>query len=161
MTTDARAAYLETQIKTATPQKLRLLLIEGALRFASRGKEALEAGRRDEMTESLERAREIIGELLAGIRPGPHRLNDVTRGLYGFVFRSLAEAQLLSDPAKIDDALRVLEEERETWLQVCEICPEAPQPEEGESFRGQEVVASDFAPHAASAQVSGGFSLDA
>jgi flagellar protein FliS len=158
---DAHATYLETQIKTATPQKLRLMLIDGALRFSARAKESLDAGQRDEAFESLERARDIVGELLAGIRPERHPLNDVARGIYAFLFRSLAEAQLLGEVGKIDEAIRVLTEEQETWRQVCEICPEAPTPDVGENFRAQEVVASDFAPHHPPAAAQRGFSLDA
>jgi hypothetical protein len=46
---------------------------------------------------------------------------------------------------KIDDALRVLEEERQTWLAVCELEPEAPTTDEPANFRQQEVVASSVA----------------
>lgn len=154
---EARDTYLETQVKTATPQRLRLMLIEGALRFAARGKEAFLAGERDAAAESLERCRDIVSELLSGVRPGHHPLNDVTRALYAFVFRALAEGQLLNKPSKLNDAIRVLEEERETWLQVCQVCPEAPPPEEGDNFRSQEVLASDMA----SGTVVERFSLDA
>ena len=34
MDSNARDTYLETQVKTATPQKLQLMLVEGAIRFA-------------------------------------------------------------------------------------------------------------------------------
>src|SRR5262245_28771570 len=123
---DARTTYLETQIKTATPQKLRLMLIEGALRQAVQAREAHAIGRRDQFSSALERARDIVTELIAGIRPEKTPLNETVRALYAFVFRSLAEAQLYDDAKHIDDALRVLQEERQTWLQLCETTPEAP-----------------------------------
>jgi hypothetical protein len=40
--------------------------------------------------------------------------------VYNFVFRSLIEAGLKRDAGKLENAVRVLEIERETWRQVCE-----------------------------------------
>jgi len=118
---DARSAYLETQIKTAPPPKLRLMLIEAALRLAQQAKAAAEG---ESFSDRLSRSRDMVVELLAGIRPEPHPLNNAARSLYAFVFQSLAEAQLLKDLRKVDDAIRVLEEERVTWQKVCEITAE-------------------------------------
>ena len=39
-----RDAYLETQVLTATPQRLRLMLIEGAIRKITAAQAAHEAG---------------------------------------------------------------------------------------------------------------------
>ena len=36
------------------------------------------------------------------------------------MFRLLTEAQLYRDSERLDDALRLLEMERETWREVCE-----------------------------------------
>jgi len=149
---NARTAYLETQIKTAAPQKLRLMLIEAAIRFAQ---QARDAGGGELFSNGLERARDIVAELLAGIRPEKHALNDTARALYAFIFRSLSEATLLHDLSKINDALRVLEEERITWQQVCEQMPEAPAPEVAD-FRHEEILVGDHKPAVASS-----FSLEA
>jgi flagellar biosynthetic protein FliS len=146
---DARTAYLETHIKTAAPQKLRLMLIEAAIRFAQ---QAREAGGGELFSSGLERARDVVTELIAGIRPEKQSLNDTVRALYVFVFRSLSEAQLLHNLSKIEDALKVLEEEQQTWLQVCEQMPET----QLSDFRPQEIVAVDCQPTAV-----GSFSLDA
>ena len=153
MMRDARTAYLETQIKTAAPQKLRLMLIEAAIRFA---RQAQEAGGGEAFSLGLERARDVVTELIAGIRPEKHPLNDAARTLYAFIFRALSEAQLLYDLSKIDDALQVLDEERQTWLQVCEQLPDAP-PAETSDFRHQEIVDSGLQPVAG----TNSFSLDA
>lgn len=154
---DARTAYLETQIKTAAPQKLRLMLIEGAMRLAAQARAAHLSGAGEQCSAYLERARDIVTELIAGIHPEKTPLNETVRALYAFIFRSLAEAQLLHEVKKIDDALRVLQEERQTWLQLCETTPEAPAPDQAHDFRHQEVVASDCQPLAAISS----FSLDA
>ena len=115
---DARSAYLETQVLTAAPQKLRLMLIDGCMRFAQQAREAHAQGNGEQFSSSLERARDIVTELISAIRPDGTALTEAARGLYAFIFKSLAEAQLLKNVQKIDDALKVLEEEQQTWLAV-------------------------------------------
>lgn len=155
----AHSAYLETQILTAAPQKLRLMLIEGCMRFAARAREAKSAGNAEQFSAGLDRARDIVAELLSGIQPDQHPLNDSARALYAFIFKALSEAHLFQDVQKIDDALKVLEEERQTWLQVCELELEMPSSDGRDDFRRQEIVASDFSPSQPAA--SSRFSLDA
>ena len=155
---DARSAYLETQVLTAAPQKLRLMLIDGCIRFARQAREAQSAGNSEQFSTSLDRARDIVTELISGIRPDGAQLTESARALYAFIFKSLAEAQLFKDAQKIDDALRVLEEERQTWLAVCELSPELPVGDEAANFRQQEILSSSSSAPAAGIER---FSLDA
>ena len=64
MDTGAGSIYLETEINTATPQKLRLMLIAGALRHARRTLGLWEEGNFEAALESLIRCRDIVAELL-------------------------------------------------------------------------------------------------
>ena len=41
MTHQPRTEYLKTQVMTATPEMLQLMLWDGAIRFAEQGKEAI------------------------------------------------------------------------------------------------------------------------
>ncbi len=116
---EARHAYLETQIASASPQQLRLMLIEAALRFARQTAEAWREERRDDALESLIRCRSIIAELIAGIRAGSSLLADRVLGIYLFLFQELTQAQLRRDAGRIDGVIRVLEEELSTWQGVC------------------------------------------
>lgn len=122
----AHQSYLESQVLTATPQKLRLMLIEGAIRF---GRQTLHHWEEDENEKALEtiiRCRTIVSELLASVHVDESELTKKVAGLYLFVFRQLTEAQLRRDSHLVGEALRVLEAERETWQLVCEQMPEAP-----------------------------------
>jgi flagellar protein FliS len=145
-------------VLTAAPQKLRLMLIDGCIRFARQAREAHATGNVEQFSSSLERARDIVTELISGIRPDGTSLTESTRALYAFIFKSLAEAQLHQDPPKIDDALRVLEEERQTWLAVCELELETSASDESANFRQHEVFATDSLSPTAAAER---FSLDA
>jgi flagellar protein FliS len=119
-------AYLETQIATAAPQQLRLMLIEGALRFARRTAEAWHEERPGDALESLIRCRAIITELIAGIRQGSSDLADKVLSIYLFLFQELTEAQLRQDASRLEGIIRVLEEERATWQAVCSMALDLP-----------------------------------
>ena len=123
-------AYLETHVLTATPQKLRLMLIEGAIRFARATADAWQRGDREAGLESLIRCREAIGELIAGIQADSSPLARQVAEIYLFLFTALTQAQLTQDQSQLESTIRILEEERETWRAVCEKWPERVAPAE-------------------------------
>jgi flagellar secretion chaperone FliS len=114
-------SYLETEILTAPPQKLQLLMIEAAIRFSRLAQGHWEAGEDERACEALIRAQRIVTELVNGLNreQSPELVQKIT-AVYLFIFRSLMEASFERDEKKLGDALRVLEVERETWRQVCQ-----------------------------------------
>ena len=165
MLQNPREAYLETQISTATPQKLRLMLIDGGIRFARLGQIAWQESRDDDAFEHVARCRAIVSELIAGIRVDQSELNRQVAAIYGFLFRQLTEAQALRDADRLEQVIRVLEEDRQTWAAVCEQMAEAPadveQPEEILAPRSGGIPAMPtFLGEAACGQPAG-FSIDA
>ena len=147
MTHTARDAYLETQIRTATPQKLRLMLIDGALRFAQ---QAIECWDREEQRgarcNALARCHDILIELYGSIRTDQLPVTHQVKAIYRFLFRQLAEAASTGDCQKVRDIVRVLEQERATWRQLCEQMPEPPLREPGGPLGCQEITARDCLP---------------
>jgi flagellar protein FliS len=120
-TTSARDEYLQTEVNTATPQKLQLMLIEAAIRFASQALLHWQRGQDEQAGEALIRCQEIFAEILGGLRP--ERDPDLTRrvaGIYVFLLRSLTDAHLNKNRQAVEDAIRILEIERGTWQQVCQ-----------------------------------------
>jgi flagellar protein FliS len=126
MESNARDAYLESQVLTATPQRLRLMLIEGAIRFARQAIAFWEQGQADAGTAALHRARRIVSELLSGIRPESSSLSSKVAGVYSFLFRTFSEALPRRDVRRVAEALEVLEVEHETWRLLCGQLPEHP-----------------------------------
>ena len=121
MESAATKTYLAAEVMTAPPQKLQLMLIDAAIRSAERARAMWRAGEHEEAGEALVHAQEVIGEMLAGLNQeaAPNLIKKVA-SVYVFVFRSLVEANLHRDQQKLDDAIRVLRTERDTWRQVCE-----------------------------------------
>jgi flagellar protein FliS len=121
MQPSARDTYLMTEVTTATPQKLQLMLIEASIRFARQAVLHWEQGNDEQAGEAIIRCQEIVAQILGGLRQDrdPPLVRRVA-GIYAFIFRRLAQAHLQKDRQAVGDVLRVLDIERETWKAVCE-----------------------------------------
>jgi flagellar protein FliS len=114
-------AYLEAQVLTATPERLHLMVVDAAIRFARQAKAALEAKDIDTAFLSLGNCRSCVTEILGGINAEPNpELAERLKGLFVFVQRSLMFADIKRDPELVRDALVILETHRETWLRLME-----------------------------------------
>jgi flagellar secretion chaperone FliS len=166
MNTSAHDAYLEAQVLTATPQRLRLMLIEAALRTARQAQACWRASSNEEGDQAIGRCREILCELIGGIRAGETATADRVLSVYLFLFNSLTTAQSARDSQRLGRIIQVLEEEQETWREVCLTLPDRPATPQAiatrEEFAPQRVN-SDFAPHAfgATSNAAARFSIDA
>ncbi|MBU0719273.1 MAG: flagellar export chaperone FliS [Planctomycetes bacterium] len=116
MTESATNPYLHDAVLPATPEQLQLMLYDGAIRFASQGRDAIEAKDYATSYEKLTRAQEIISEMQAGLN---YEVNEDlckrVASIYNFIYRKLIDANVHRDTSAIDDALKVLRIERETW----------------------------------------------
>jgi flagellar protein FliS len=112
--------YLESKVLTAPPQRLHLMLIEGALRFGKQAADAFARGDEAAASPPLLRVIDIVGELLAGVRGKETELNDRLAKFYWFVFQRVSEAKIHSNAGKLAEALNLLEYERETWQLACD-----------------------------------------
>ena len=116
MTTDIANAYQRTQVLTAGPEQLRLLLLEGAVRFARQGVEGIRTKNHEAVFVGFSKSRDIVVELMTSIRPDTDAtLRSRVQGLYMFIFKLLADASLERDESKGDKAAELLEYEVETW----------------------------------------------
>lgn len=117
----ARKNYIQAEVHTATPQKLQLLLVEAAIKNIHRTKQSWKESRFDVALDTLSRAQDIVAEILCSLDvEGNPDIAKRLASIYLFIFRRLAEGGMTNDEEKLDDALRVLNSERETWKQVCE-----------------------------------------
>lgn len=121
MGTSARDEYLRNAVLTASPAQLQLMLYDGAIRFASQGRDAVAAGRIEDGYNALTRAQRIVLELESGMRPeiAPEICKQMS-GLYNFVYRQLVDGCVRRDVAPVDEALKILRYQRETWVLLME-----------------------------------------
>lgn len=112
--------YLHQKIKTASPAQLHLMLIEGGLRCAQQADKAFESNQEAAASIPLRKAMDIVSELLAGVKHSVDEVNVKLATLYQFIFTRLTMAYVNTDRAKLLEAIRILEFERDTWRQACE-----------------------------------------
>lgn len=121
MNQSVRENYLMTDVMTATPQKLQLMLIEAAIRAGEQTRQLWKQEKLDDACETMIKCQRLVTELLCGLNPEVNReLVRKAASVYLFVFRRLSEAQLSRNEELLCEAMSVLEVERETWRQVCE-----------------------------------------
>ncbi len=116
MTQDLQNAYLRAKVFSATPEELRLMLLDGALRFTRQAREGLAAKNYEASFHGFTSARAILLELAQSISPDTDEaLRSNISGVYMFIYRRLVDANLEKSAAVVDEAISLLEYERETW----------------------------------------------
>lgn len=109
-------AYLKTRIMTASPAQLRGMLLDGAVRFAIVGRDGLAEKDYEKAYNGIHRCQQILMELLEALDPSVDKeLCDRLSGLYVFLYTQLMKATTERDPAIVDEVIKLLEFECETW----------------------------------------------
>ena len=118
--------YLRTRVMTASPAELRLMLIDGAIRFADQCRSGLADRNFEQAYEGSRQCRPILTELLSGLKPENDRvLCDRINSLYTFLISLMMEGMSERDPSRIDQVLELLAYDRETWQLAVEKLAEA------------------------------------
>lgn len=109
-------AYLRTKVMTASPAELRLMLLDGAIKFATQGRDGIQSRNYEQMFNGITQSRDIILELMTSIGPeAPADLVERVRSLYSWMFKELVEASFEKDADRVSRVIDVLTYERETW----------------------------------------------
>jgi flagellar protein FliS len=115
--------YLEAAIRTASPARLRLMLIERAIEVSSRLAEVWRNGETPGSNEHSLKLLELLSELLSGVvggkSDGENAICQKVADLYVFLSQHLIAAESSSDAGSIDEIRIVLAAEAETWRAVC------------------------------------------
>ena len=112
-------AYLRTKVMTASPAELRLMLLDGAIRFAEQARRGYEEREFERAYDGTTKAQNILLELTNSLRHDQApELCERLSALYTYLYRSLVEASMTRDTAQVDEVIALLRFERETW-QMC------------------------------------------
>ena len=108
--------YLRTKVLTASPAELRLMLLDGAVRFAEQAQEGSVNKDYERMFEGVTRAQAILVELLNGLDPNHDaELCKRLSGLYTYMYTRLVAGSSTRDADIFDEVCKLLRYERETW----------------------------------------------
>jgi flagellar protein FliS len=116
MSGQAMNPYLRDAVLTASPEQLQLMLYDGAIRFASQGGDAIVAKDYEKSYEKFTRAQQIVLEMYKGLNFEVNReICQRMASVYLFIYNKLVDACVRRETKHVEDALKVLRIERETW----------------------------------------------
>lgn len=113
--------YLRNKVMSARPEELRLMLFDGAVRFLTQGKKGIEAKDFDVSYTNISKAQKIVLELSNSLnRDVMPEVTEKLSALYTYIYRLLIDASTQRDLEKLDEAIKLLRYERETWAMLIE-----------------------------------------
>lgn len=110
-------AYLKTKVLTASREELRLMLIDGAIKFAYQALSGLEEHNHEQVYLGFSQCRDIVLELLNTIKP--EHAPEIARSmqeLYTFMYGQLLKSSINKDAEMLREVISLLEYDRETWV---------------------------------------------
>lgn len=117
-TSNAYRIYEANHVTTASPKRLLIMMYDGAIRFCRLAEMAIGERNIEKKNEHLKRAQAIIAEFLASLNFDAGETADQLSGLYTFMLRELAEANMRMDAKKVADVREILEGLRDAWAAI-------------------------------------------
>ncbi len=117
MAMNAANAYKQTNIATASPAELTLMLYDGAIKFCNIAIMALEKGDLEKCNENIKKAKKIIVEFRSTLDFRYEVANDFDR-VYDYIYWVLTDANVKKDKALLEEGLGRIREMRDTWKEV-------------------------------------------
>jgi flagellar protein FliS len=113
--------YLKSAVTTASPEQLQLMLVDGAIRFTRQGIDAISEKDIEKSFNAFDRAQRIVLELHNGLQhdANPSIVQQMA-ALYNFIYTRLVDASVKREAVPAEEALRILEDHRETWVALIE-----------------------------------------
>lgn len=114
--------YKKNQVETATPEKILILLYDGAIQYLNRAKVALKQENQSQFFSNLIGCEKIIMEFMntLDMESGGSLAENLYR-LYEYLYNTLVKTGLNKQVSGIDEVLRHLTSLRETWQKAIEI----------------------------------------
>ena len=113
--------YLKTKVMTASPAELRLLLLDGSIRFAEQARMGLVHKDFEQSYLGSTQCRAILTELITSLRPEVDRvLCERLTELYTVIYNELVSAMSEKNPEGVAKVVELLVYERETWAMAME-----------------------------------------
>lgn len=112
-------AYKNNEVLSASPNKLVLLLYDGAIRYIKWAQVALQDGRVEKVNHNLKKAQDILTEFMSTLdfEQGGEIAGSLFQ-LYEYMHHQLIQANIHKDVAGMEEVKGLLEELRETWARI-------------------------------------------
>jgi flagellar protein FliS len=111
-------AYRENAVLSAPPERLVVMLYDGARRFLHQAAAAMRAEQLETTNAKLRRAEDIIAYLRESLDLEQGEIAARLQSIYVFCQRHLREARFERDAAKIEQVSDLLARLREAWAAI-------------------------------------------
>ncbi|WP_418791003.1 flagellar export chaperone FliS [Phosphitispora sp. TUW77] len=115
-------AYKQTSVETASPERLVIMLYDGALKFLRIAREAIEQKNIEEANKYICKTQDIINEFIVSLNMSTGEIAFNLRDIYDFWNRMLIEANIKKDPMIIDQVAQQVQEMRDAWAEAAIKC---------------------------------------
>ena len=112
--------YMEYEAMTASPEKLTLMLYDGAIRFMNQAVIHIGGKNTEKTNELLLRAQDIYTELMSTLDMN-YEVSKNLYNLYDFIRNSLVQANIKKDPSLIREMISMTRDLRNTWEQAMQL----------------------------------------
>lgn len=118
MMNNARAAYVDASIATASPARLLVMLFDRLVLDVQRGRDAQVAGDFEATHNQLTHAQDIVMELQVSLRPEEFKGGYELAALYAYLHRQLVMANVRKSTAITDEVLTLVTELCDAWREA-------------------------------------------
>lgn len=111
--------YKKSAVETSTPEKLLLMLFDGAIRFTNQGKNAIIEGNYELANSLLLKVQDILAELMYTL--DVEKGGDIARNLfelYSFYQGEVIQANMKKDALRLDSVLEFLQTYKAVWAEA-------------------------------------------
>lgn len=120
MLNNAALAYQNNKINTSSPGELTLMLFEGTIKFCNIALIGLEEGNINKSNNNIIKAEKIIMHL-RGTLDFKYAVAQDFENVYKYIYDSLISANINKDKEKLEEALSIIREMRDTWKDVIKL----------------------------------------
>jgi flagellar protein FliS len=114
--------YQQTQIQTASPEKILIMLYDGAIQFLNKARIAIEEKNIEKTHNNIIAAQRIITEFMntLDLQTGGEVAKNLF-DLYEYLHYRLVQANLKKDISMVDEVIEHLKDLKQTWEEAIKI----------------------------------------
>lgn len=117
------AKYQEQAVKFSSPEKLLLMLFEGAIKFSGQARIAIEEKNIEKANNLIHKCENIMNYLINTLDP-KYEVSSGIEKMYDYISYNFTQANVTKDLKYLDEADLYLKEFRETWRTAAKLSKE-------------------------------------
>lgn len=114
------AQYKQQSVNTAGPERLLIMLFDGAIRYCGQGRKAMEEKDIEKSNYYLLRCQDIVFELMGSLNMD-YEISKSLLNMYEYINYNLQQANIEKDLKYLEEAESYLREFRDIWLQAAKL----------------------------------------